>query len=238
MAKTRPTARRAGLMIPADAPPSAWRAAALLDALIDAGAQPIGPLSLLLGQPLGESSAPQVALVLAWREEAALAPWIDACAARGMPCVVVCASDASAQGLGAWLGHGVIVAHEPRAPLAGAPLAMCRQELARGVARGAQLGYAPRALWCAPNSRGACVDGLVLDEAARAGFTMLLTPGQRAPDPMGLMLRMWRPDDSPEALAAWVMGRTLAARARGAVALAQTRVEATLGARQPRTTNS
>ncbi|MFW5966444.1 MAG: hypothetical protein ACOCV2_02945 [Persicimonas sp.] len=167
-----------------------------------------------------------------------VAAWSAHLAYAGFTSLVACAADRigeddrlSRSDAPLLSGHGVVVASRGcnGAPLVDLPVEELRRELRDSRQRLSKMaGYAVRILMPQPTSTGRAVDGLVLEEARRAGYHLVLRPGRavgeaEASDRQPLRVlpyRRIRTDDSPQHLRDWIVGRRLArgvARLRGLV---------------------
>ena len=207
----------------------------VLGALADANLQPVGWASLWLCAPtLGDGA---VALSVAAADgELALAEaarWAEVLGQRGMPAWWVAPVERVAKleaaqpgTLGALAGQGLIPCS---AGLSGRPLvslspAQLREELEASHRALRELtGQPALALMPAPNSLGRATDGLVVREARRAGYRLILTPSLTPRDRADvaatgvLGVRSVEPSkDRPAELRDWVRGRGMS-RTRGAI---------------------
>lgn len=200
-----------------------------IEALHQSGAQSPAVPAILAGELLPDAQAPGILLVLGDCRLPTLAHWTQALSAQGFTSLVGCAcADAQYDGFlerldaPLLLGHGTIVASRGLTgrPLVNLGLAELRRELADSRARLSELaGYPVDILLPAVSTFGHAVDGLVLDEARRAGYRWVLVPGTRVSDlhaapgaparPTQLSYRIASSDDDPQRLAHWTLGEGL-----------------------------
>lgn len=151
------------------------------------------------------------------------AAWADRLAALGYPSLLACAADSlGAPGrlhprdLQILAGYGMVTASVGLSgrPLVGLRLSELREELRLSRERlEAACGLPVYTLCPRPDRLGRTVDGLVLDEARRAGYRLILEPGMRVIDDalleheaQALPARRIEPDDHPFELRRWVLG--------------------------------
>lgn len=200
-----------------------------IEALEHSGAQSPPIPAIMAGELLPEAQAPGILLVLGDCHLHTLAQWAQAVGARGYTSVVGCAG-AEAQYDGflermdapLLLGHGTVVASRGLTgrPLVNLGLAELRRELVDSRAQlTALVGYPVDILLPAVATFGQAVDGLVLDEARRAGYKWVLVPGARVSDLYGgpgapvrptlVSYRIASSDEDPQRLAHWTLGQGL-----------------------------
>lgn len=216
---------------PATAAHAAWLGATL-DALAERQVYTPGALGWLSGAPVHGGPWPAAILACAPHDLSALALWADALSARGYTGIAALATDRlgepgqpAADALGWLLGLGVVVASAGTTgePLRGARVATLRDALpASRAALSAACGYPVRALIPPVDHLGRAADPLLEDEAARAGYTWIATPGlpgarQATATPYGWRqpARHLRFEDDPREVAAWLAGESLRAQLLG-----------------------
>lgn len=182
------TARLPGLMWSQahEAPdPARWRA--LCDALIDAGFVGMSAVELLTGRALerGDVTTDQRFLLgLSLCDQARLGELLVESSASGFG-VLLAVSQAQALSLpprflGALFGLGAVVAScgEDGQPLLGLPLGKLRDVLERSrEVLSERCGYPVNTLWPPHDKLYRALDGLIIEEAYRAGYTRVLRPG-------------------------------------------------------------
>lgn len=206
--------------------------AALLEALGEAGVDTPAVTAFMRGRPAVEELEHPVLFALGDARLPQVAAWATQMANAGFASLVGCAAAQigqedrlGARDLPLLTGHGVAVASRGMRgePLVDLPVEELRAELVESRRRlSAWAGYSVRTLLPAPTALGRAVDGLVLKEARRAGYRLVLRPG-RSVDELDdtarsgsaealevLQYRTVRTDDSPEHLRDWVVGKNLA----------------------------
>ncbi len=210
---------------------SAPTLSALVERLDQAQVHSPAVLSLLRGKLLLGGVERAALLVLGDTRLDSVAQWADALAAASFASLVACScADVGAPGylraIDAPLltGHGIVVASRGVSgrALVGLPLEELRHELLDSRRRLSELaGYPVRTLIPTPSTLGAAVDGLVLEEARRAGYRLVLRPGRAiteldAPLARGYSrvvdYRTVRTDDSASHLHRWIVGHGLSRR--------------------------
>lgn len=200
----------------------------LVDKLAEADVRTPAASGLLRGKLLIEDLDHPVLLTLSDSRIRSIAHWADQLAATGYTSVLGCcceeldAPDRIGPGDAPLLtGHGIVLASQGVSgrPLVDLSLEALRRELTDSRRRLSKLaGYSVRILMPVPTTFGQAVDGLVLEEAHRAGYHLVLRPGRAITDisaqsgqPLqSLQYRTIRTDDSPAHLRDWVVGRGLA----------------------------
>jgi hypothetical protein len=200
-----------------------------IDLLAEADVRAPAMGSLLGGTLRIEPDTAHVLLMLGDSRLQAVGPWARAVAAGGLTTLVGCSWEdfGSAGHIGPsdaalLTGHGVTVASSglDGQPLVGLGLEALRRQLADSRARLCEaLGYPVYALMPTPTALGRAVDGLVLEEARRAGYRLILRPGagltdfdESPPDRRPFEVVEYRTlltDENPEDLRDWVLGRGL-----------------------------
>lgn len=239
-----------GMMWPQPMAPDAPTARALCDALATAGLHGFSPLALMCGCALGQ--LPTVLLGLERAERAQAQPLLIEASASGYGVLLgveAAALDAPggwrAKELGMVFGLGGVIASSgvTGAPLVGMGLAQLRDELKRSRERLSEAcGYEVITLWPRHDKLWRGVDGLILEEAQRAGYTRCVRAGL-IPD----VASSWSAQDAPkvsvvelrplddealdvEALARWACGQPLD-QVRGALGAAKTLMRGVLRGR-------
>jgi hypothetical protein len=188
--------------------------------------------SLLGGELLLDDHQRGALLVLGDCRLNAVADWVRALNLQGFTSLVGCscaqvATDGylRADDAPILLGHGVVMASRgvTGRPLVGMALAELRRELSESRERlSAVAGYRIGILMPAVSTFGHAVDGLVLEEARRAGYHLVLEPGGGVTDlddasnkarANVLDYRIVSTDDTPERLASWIVGAGLTRQA-------------------------
>ncbi|MFU8802867.1 MAG: hypothetical protein ACNA8W_03560 [Bradymonadaceae bacterium] len=157
-----------------------------------------------------------------------LAAWADICGPLGYTSLApILAGDIGKPGypgpqdLSMLLGHGVVMgaAGMSDGPLLGLSTAELRADLQDAHDQlQAACGYRVSALCPRPNRLALSIDGLILREAHRAGFQLVFIPGEGIYEPeelkdgagVPLTYRQVEPDDTPNELRRWVIGKGLA----------------------------
>ncbi|MGM0554771.1 MAG: hypothetical protein ACQEVA_00145 [Myxococcota bacterium] len=199
----------------------------LADKLAEAGVHSPAASGLIAGSLIQTLDEPHVLLCLGDASRDLLAQWFRV-AWSTYTSIVCCASsdfgDANHIGpddMPLVTGHGAVLASRgvTGEPLAGMRVGQLRRELeeSRRVLSEAA-GYEVRLLVPTPTTFGKAVDGLVIEEARRAGYRRVLHPGggllDLDDDPIAdqtngcarLPYRTVDTDDTPLALARWVVG--------------------------------
>lgn len=200
----------------------------LVEVLARADVASPGVASLLAGRPLVEQIERPLLLVLEDPRLDAIAQWaatLSAASYASMLALTCTDLDAPSsigrRDAGLLLGHGVVLASRGVSgrPLVGMALEELRGELVDSRRRLSELaGYPVHALAPEPNTFGNAVDGLVLEQARRAGYRLVLRPGRaisQTSDATDAQLieytyRRIRTDDSAEHLRDWALGKGLA----------------------------
>jgi peptidoglycan/xylan/chitin deacetylase (PgdA/CDA1 family) len=199
----------------------------LVERIADADVRSPALSSLIRGKLAGGDLRHAVLFVLGESRIEAIAAWAGALASSTYTSMVGCASsDIGRDGyldtddMPLLTGHGIALASQGISgrPLIGLPLEDLREELEQSRRRLSRLaGYQVRILLPAPSTLGNAVDGLVLEEARRAGYKLVLHPGRSVTDLSNpqhdiqpLTYRTLRTDDSPEHLHDWIVGKSLA----------------------------
>jgi hypothetical protein len=203
--------------------------ASLVESLADADVHAPAVTSLMRGK-LSIDDAPSALFVLADCRLQALADWAGSLAAATYTSIVGCsladigtAGYPDAKDAPLLTGHGMVLASRGVSgkPLVGMSLQSLRAELERSRHELSEMaGYGVRILMPAPSTLGTAVDGLVLEEARRAGYKLVLSPGRsvtelterptNGADPVQtLQYRTVRTDDSAEHLRDWILGKGL-----------------------------
>lgn len=200
-----------------------------VDLLVDADVRAPGLSSLLRGVLQVPPDEAHVLMMLGDSRLQAVGRWASVVAAGGYTTLAGCCWDdfgrpghigpADAPLLA---GHGVVVASAGLSgqPLVGLGLEALRRELTQSRDQlSAALGYPVRALAPTPPTFGRAVDGLVLEEARRAGYRLILRPGSGLTDldksppvrrPFEVVeYRTLRTDQSPKGLRDWILDRGL-----------------------------
>jgi peptidoglycan/xylan/chitin deacetylase (PgdA/CDA1 family) len=200
---------------------------ALVEQLADAEVRSPSLSSLVRGRLSGGQVERGALFVLADSRLATIAEWAGSLAASGYTSLVVCASAELGRdghiGTGdvpLLTGHGIVLASQGTSgrPLIGLSLEDLRHELTDSRQRLSRLaGYQVRTLLPTPSTFGNAVDGLILEEAQRAGYELVLQPGRSitelddpSPGARVLNYRTLRTDDSPARLRDWIVDRGLA----------------------------
>jgi hypothetical protein len=200
---------------------------ALVERLADADVRSPTLSSLIGGTLLGQDLERAALFVLGDTRLGAIADWAGLLAVSTYPSLVVCASSEvgrddhiCAGDMPLLTGHGIVLASQgvTGQPLVGMPLEDLRDELTasrRSLSRLA--GYQVRTLLPSPSIFGNAVDGLVLEEAQRAGYKLVLQPGRSVThlastthDMQTLSYRTVHTDDSPTHLRDWIADHGLA----------------------------
>lgn len=237
-----------GMMWPQPLAPDAPAARALCDALAIAGLHGWSPLALMCGSALGQ--LPQVLLGLERAEREQAQPLLIEASASGYGVLLGVESAAldapsgwRAGELGMVFGLGGIIASSgvTGQPLVGMGLAQLRDELKRSRERLSEAcGYEVITLWPRHDKLWRGVDGLILEEAQRAGYTRCVRAGL-VPDDVSswadqdhkVSVVELRPLDDAldvEALARWSSGQPLD-QVRGAMSAAKTLMRGVLRGR-------
>ncbi|MFP4598175.1 MAG: hypothetical protein ACLFVJ_07985 [Persicimonas sp.] len=200
----------------------------LVDGLAGADVRTPAVSGLLRGKLLLEDLERPVLLTLSDCRLRSLAHWADQLAATGYTSVLGCScseldgpDQISRQDAPLLTGHGIVLASRGLSgrPLVDLSLQELRRELTESRERLSKLaGYSVRLLMPVPTAFGHAVDGLVLEEAKRAGYRLVLQPGRAVTDisaqagqpVQALQYRTVCTDDSPTHLRDWVVGRGLA----------------------------
>lgn len=207
---------------------------ALLDALEDAECFTLPATSYLLDDLPAHSAPRLIALTL----EAPGVAWALATAdvlhdrsAHALLTLPSTGHELLAHDLRALLGMGVAVGSSGAtgAPLIDRPLVSLRADLESSrEALSRACGYEVRALRPTPTPVGRAIDPMILEEAARAGYALVLRPSHdvlawRTDAPRGVQVlaqRIWTAEDDPGSIAAW-LGDERLSRARIEDALGQ-----------------
>src|SRR5690554_2579256 len=200
----------------------------LLDLLEAAEVQSPSAPSLVGANILNKAGAPSVLMMLGDCHLPSISAWINLLNSKGLSSIIACsyahiegASDLNTDDAPILIGHGVALASRGLSgrPLVGMPLAELRAELTESQQKlSAIAGYQVGILAPTVSTFGQAVDGLVLEEARRAGYRLILEPGGRVTElssdatpinPEQLDYRIVSTDDSPKSLADWVIGAGL-----------------------------
>ncbi|AWV90938.1 hypothetical protein [Bradymonas sediminis] len=200
----------------------------LLDLLEAAEVQSPSAPSLIGANILNKTGTPSVLMMLGDCHLPSVSAWINSLNPKGLSSIVACsfaqiegASDLTTTDASILIGHGVSLASRGLSgrPLVGMPLAELRAELTESQQKLSEVaGYQVGILAPTVSTFGQAVDGLVLEEARRAGYRLILEPGGRVTElssdatpitPERLDYRIVSTHDSPKSLADWVIGTGL-----------------------------
>lgn len=182
--------------------------------------------SLMRGKMHPEDLNRPVLMVLGTTRVHTVAEWAGALAMASLASVVACSVDdlqkpdhLDPRDAPLLTGHGIVVASRgvTGRPLVGRPLEELRRELVDSRRRLSEwAGYQVRTLCPNPSAFGRAVDGLILEEARRAGYKLVLQPGRAVTDLdhldeefTELRYRTVRTDDTAKHLHDWVVGHGL-----------------------------
>jgi hypothetical protein len=199
----------------------------LADKLAEAGVHSPAASGLIAGSLVPTDDVPHVLMCLGDASRSMLSRWFRLSWSSYASVVCCTASDfGRANHIGPddmplVTGHGAILASRGVSgePLAGMRIGELRRELVESRrALSDAAGYQVRLLAPTPTTFGTAVDGLVLEEARRAGYRRVLHPGDGLldldEDPIAdkttgcarLSYRTVDTDDSPRSLVRWVVG--------------------------------
>lgn len=200
----------------------------LLDLLDAATVGSPGAPALLGGSLLDDGSRSDVLLMLGNCQLSSISKWAKILNSKGFSSVVCCSCSQvdSAGYLHVYdapvlIGHGITIASRGLTgrPLVGLPLAELRRELGESQKKlSAIAGYQVGILAPMVSTFGHAVDGLVLEEARRAGYRLILEAGGRVTDLSSnsnspgidrLDYRIVTTQNSPRSLADWIIGTGL-----------------------------
>lgn len=200
----------------------------LLELLDAAEVQSPGAPSLMGANILNRGRAAGVLMMLGDCQLSSISTWFNSLNSIGFSSVVTCScSQVDSNGYlraddaPILIGHGVAIASRgvTGRPLVGMPLAELRGELRESQKKLSDIaGYQVGILAPTVSTFGHAVDGLVLEEARRAGYRLILEAGGRvtelsntsnSPDPDRVDYRIVSTNDSPQSLADWVIGTGL-----------------------------
>lgn len=208
---------------------SAATLAKLVDRLADADVYAPSVTSLMRGK-LGLDHTPAALFVLADCRLQALADWADSLSAATYASILGCSVNQldapgcpGATDMPLLTGHGIVLASRGVSgkALVGMPLEELRGELEESRRKLSKIaGYQVRILMPTTSMLGGAVDGLVLEEAQRAGYKLVLGPGRSvteldkprtngAASIQTLHYRTVRTDDSASHLHDWILGKGL-----------------------------
>ncbi len=200
----------------------------LVEQLADADVHAPAVTALMRGK-IFVDHAPATLVVLGDCRLGALADWAGALATATYTSIVGCALDEigtadrpNKQDMPLLTGHGIVLASRGVSgqPLVGLSLEELRHELEESRLKMSETaGYQVRILMPTPSTLGNAVDGLVLEEAWRAGYKLVLRPGGSVSE-IGdahhhsthihtLQYRTIRTDDSAHHLRDWILGKGL-----------------------------
>lgn len=204
------------------------RLAKLLDLLDEAKIQTPGMASLLGATILNGAPASGVLMILGDGQLQSISTWANMLNQKGFSSLFLCtAAQVDSAGFlreddaPLLIGHGIALASRGASgrPLVGMPLAQLRRELQESQQKLSRLaGYPVGILAPTVSTLGHAIDGLVLEEARRAGYRLILEPGGRVtdlsvtPDSVGpdrLDYRIVSTNDAPTELANWIIGTGL-----------------------------
>jgi|GEM_PF-4690731 len=202
--------------------------AKLLELLDEAKIQSPGAASLLGANILNGAPAPGVLMILGDCQLHSISTWANLLNQKGFSSIVICGcSEVNRAGYlreddaPLLIGHGVAIASRGATgrPLVGMPLAELRRELQESQQKLSRVaGYQVGILAPTISTFGHAVDGLVLEEARRAGYRLILEPSgrvtdlsttQNVADPERLDYRIVTTNDAPEDLVHWIIGTGL-----------------------------
>lgn len=215
----------------------------LAEELADADVHSPPATSLVCGSVLAPDEGPRALLCLGDPSRRALAHWCRLAWSTYASLVCVSIDDMGRddtigpRDIPLLTGHGIIVASRgiTGAPMAGMRVDTLRRELRESRQQLSEaVGYPVRWLAPTPTIFGTAVDGLVLEEARRAGYRRVLHPGsgiiELDDDPIAaqfngcarLPYRTVQTDDSPASLVKWVVGERFTRSAARLKQLART----------------